>query len=355
MWKVLSTWFQRYFSDPEAVTMLVILIASYFALGYMGNVLAPIIASVIIAYILSAAVRCFERWHISRRLSVLLVFALFVSTVLLLCFWLLPLIWEELTSLFTTFPDMLVRGQKLLVDTQTRYPNIISVSKIQQFVSGWESYITSVGKFLLSFSLASIGGLVTVVVYLVLVPLMSFFFLKDTGKILNWLNKFLPRRRIFLQEVWEELNYKIGSYVKGKVLEMFIVAVVVTLVFALMGLQYAILLGILVGISMLIPYVGVVLVSIPIVIVALLQWGWTEHFFYLLLTYAIIITLEANVLVPMLFSETMDLHPIVIILAVLFFGGLWGFWGIFFAIPLVTLVHVLLKAWPRKDVEDISF
>lgn len=354
MWTVLSNWVKRYFSDPEAITMLAILIAGYFVLESMGYVLAPIITSVIIAYVLSAAVRHLERWHLVRWISVSVVFLLFLGMVFFLLFWLLPLIWDELTSLFATVPDTLNRGQNLLMDLQTKYPSIISVNKVKQFISGWEGYISSFGKFLLSFSLASINGLVTLVVYLILVPLMSFFFLKDSNKILAWLGKFLPRRRLFLQEVWGELNYKIGSYVKGKILEMFVVAVIVTLVFALMGLQYAILLGVLVGISMLIPYAGVTLVSIPIVVVALLQWGWSAHFFYLILIYSVVIALEANVLVPVLFSETMDLHPIVIILAVLFFGGLWGFWGIFFAIPLATLVHVLLKAWPRKDVEEID-
>jgi len=113
-----------------------------------------------------------------------------------------------------------------------------------------------------------------------------------------------------------------------------------------LDLEYAVLLGSLVGLSVIIPYVGAVAVTIPVVVIALLQWGVSAHFFYLLVAYAVIVVLDANVLVPWLFSEAMDLHPVVIILSVLIFGGIWGFWGIFFAIPLATVMDAVLRAWP---------
>jgi len=115
-------------------------------------------------------------------------------------------------------------------------------------------------------------------------------------------------------------------------------------------LQYAVLLGALVGLSVIIPYIGVAVVTIPVVIIALMQWGFSVHIIYLLAVYVLIIILDANVLVPLLFSEAMDLHPVVIILSVVIFGGIWGFWGVFFAIPLATLVDAVLRAWPIKEV-----
>ena len=81
------------------------------------------------------------------------------------------------------------------------------------------------------------------------------------------------------------------------------------------------------------------------------QWGWGTDFFYLLGVYAIIQALDGNVLVPLLFSEAVNLHPVAIILAVLAFGGVWGFWGVFFAIPLATLVKAVLYAWPTHDMD----
>jgi putative permease len=86
--------------------------------------------------------------------------------------------------------------------------------------------------------------------------------------------------------------------------------------------------------------------------VAFFQWGVSAHFLYLLLAYIIITIIDATILVPLLFSEQMKLHPVVIVLAVLVFGSLWGFWGIFFAIPLATLIDVLLREWPVKTEKE---
>ena len=103
----------------------------------------------------------------------------------------------------------------------------------------------------------------------------------------------------------------------------------------------------LVGVSVLVPYIGAAAVTIPVAIVAYFQWGWGTDFAIVLVVYGIIQALDGNVLVPLLFSEVVNLHPIAIIVSVLVFGGLWGFWGVFFAIPLATLVNAVLHAWPR--------
>lgn len=117
-----------------------------------------------------------------------------------------------------------------------------------------------------------------------------------------------------------------------------------------MNLNYAPLLAVLVGLSVIIPYVGAVLVTFPIIIIAYFQWGIGQEFFWTVGMYTLIQVLDGNVLVPLLFSEAVNLHPVAIIMAVLVFGGLWGFWGVFFAIPLATLVKALLSAWPRSPI-----
>jgi putative permease len=86
--------------------------------------------------------------------------------------------------------------------------------------------------------------------------------------------------------------------------------------------------------------------------VAWFQWGWSSDFIYLGITYLVIQAIDGNVLVPLLFSEVVNLHPVAIIVAILVFGGLWGFWGVFFAIPLGTLVKAVLTAWPRAQKRE---
>jgi putative permease len=173
-----------------------------------------------------------------------------------------------------------------------------------------------------------------------------FFFLKDKQLILSWIAGYLPQQRDLAGQVWAEMDQQIGNYVRGKFSEILIVGATTYIVFVLMGLTYAALLAALVGLSVIIPYIGAAVVTIPVAMIAFFQWGWGSEFAYLMLAYGIVQALDGNVVVPLLFSEAVNLHPVAIIVAVLVFGGLWGFWGVFFAIPLATLVKAVLHAWP---------
>jgi putative permease len=203
----------------------------------------------------------------------------------------------------------------------------------------------------LSWSLASVVGIITLLVYLILVPLLVFFFLKDRDLIVAWFMRYLPRHRRIAGDVWRDVDRQISNYVRGKFWEILIIWAVSYAAFQLLGLNYAMLLGLLVGLSVIVPYVGATVVTIPVLMVAWFQWGWVSEFAWLAAVYFTIQALDGNVLVPLLFSEVVNLHPVAIIISILVFGGLWGFWGVFFAIPLATLVKAILSAWPRQEPE----
>jgi len=183
---------------------------------------------------------------------------------------------------------------------------------------------------------------------------MLFFFLKDKHLILYWLSRFLPQDLELVHDVWAELNIKIASYVRGKFMEVAIIWVLTFIGFGLMGLNYAMLLSLLVGLSVIVPYVGATVVTIPVMLIAFFQFGTDSMFGYTMLIYAVIQFLDGNLLVPLLFSEVVNLHPVAIIVAVVFFGSLWGVWGVFFAIPLATLVQSVLNVWPSTQKQVTS-
>lgn len=159
----------------------------------------------------------------------------------------------------------------------------------------------------------------------------------------------MPRERELTARVWREVNRQIANYVRGKVWEILIVGSVTFVTFQILGLQYAELLATLVGLSVIIPYIGAAVVTVPVAVIAYFQFGWGSDFGWVIGSYAVIQALDGNMLVPLLFSEVVNLHPVAIIIAVLLFGGIWGFWGVFFAIPLATLVKAVLQAWPRRE------
>ncbi|MCP1483781.1 putative permease [Pseudomonas fluorescens] len=349
MFKVLRDWIQRYFSDEEAVVLAVLLFLAFTAVLTLGGMLAPVLAGMVLAYLMQGLVVTLERLRVPGGAAVGLVFALFMGVLMVFIVVVVPLLWHQLITLFNELPGMLAKWQSLLLLLPERYPHLVSDEQVLQAIEAARGEIGKFGQWALTFSLSSLPLLVNIMIYLVLVPILVFFFLKDRLMIGEWVRGYLPRERALITRVAQEMNRQVANYIRGKVIEIVICGGVTYIAFVALGLNYAALLALLVGVSVVVPYVGAVVVTVPVLLIALFQWGWSDQFIYLMAVYGIIQTLDGNVLVPLLFSEAVNLHPVAIICAVLLFGGLWGFWGVFFAIPLATLFKAVLDAWPRKE------
>ena len=349
MFKVLRDWIQRYFSDEEAVVLAVLLFLAFTAVLTLGGMLAPVLAGMVLAYLMQGLVTTLERLRLPGAVAVGLVFALFMGLLLVFIVVIVPLLWHQLVTLFNELPGMLAKWQSVLLLLPERYPHLVSDEQVLQAIEVVRGQIGKFGQWALTFSLSSLPLLVNIMIYLVLVPILVFFFLKDRQMIGRWVRGYLPRERALITRVAQEMNRQIANYIRGKVIEIFICGAATYVGFVALGLNYSALLALLVGVSVVVPYVGTVVVTVPVALIALFQWGWSDQFIYLMAVYGIIQTLDGNVLVPLLFSEAVNLHPVAIICAVLLFGGLWGFWGVFFAIPLATLFKAVLDAWPSKE------
>jgi len=340
-------WLRRQLEDPQVVALTLIVLVLAVSIWAFGQMLAPLLASLVIAYLLNNIAAELRARGLPHFAAVLVVFTLFLA-VLWLCFlWLVPLLTRQMGQLFQQIPFMIAEVQKALLQLPERYPALVSEQQIRDVFAGFNGELLRFGQGLLSFSLASLMTLITVLVYLVLVPILVFFLLKDKDLLMGWVAGFLPQDRHLTREVWHEVDRQIGNYVQGKLVEILIVGTVAWIAFSFLGLQYTVLLAALTGISVLIPYIGATVVTLPVALVAYFQFDLAADFYYMLIAYGIIQFLDGNVLVPVLFSEVVDLHPVAIIAAILFFGGLWGLWGVFFAIPLATVIQAILRAWPR--------
>lgn len=350
--KMIAHWFERHFSHPESTVLLILIVSAMLICATAGKILAPIVISFVLAHLMSNVVKKLQKLRCPHSLAVIVVFSLFLSLFLILLLWLLPFLWSQSVKLVTEIPIALGRSKAFIAQLQGEFPDYISAEQLDNIIIYLTNHITNFTKEILTFSLASVREIITLIVYLILVPLLVFFFLRDQKVIAKWFSGFLPEQRGVLVNIWHEMYGKLNSYIRGKIIEVVIAGLLTSLTFWLMGLNYAILLGSLFGLSVMIPYIGAFVVTIPIVATGLMQWGCNEHFFYLMLAYAAINIFDANVLVPILFSEVMNLHPLAIILAVLIFGNLFGFWGVFFAIPLAALTNVLIVLWPRIGESD---
>ncbi len=346
--QILIRWIRRLFPTPQAVALTVVLVVGFLAVLMLADMLMPVFAALVLAYLLEGPVKALERYRMPRLVAVIIVFTGFMTALLFTLIALLPLLYQQLAQLAQQLPAMVTEGLALLNRLPELYPEYISQAQIDELISAVRQQLINLGQTLVTYSYASVVNVIAIVVYVILVPLLVFFFLKDKERILAWFKQYLPRDIHLTAQVWHNVDIQIGNYIRGKVIEILIVFGASFLTFSLLGLNYALLLAVLVGLSVIIPYIGATVVTFPVLIVAYFQWGLSDPFWYVTIAYFVIQILDGMVLVPILFSEVVNLHPVAIIVAILFFGGLWGFWGVFFAIPLATLVEAVLSAWPRE-------
>jgi putative permease len=342
----IRSWFRRNLSDPQVVTLVLIILVLAGTIAFFGEMLLPLLAGVVIAYLLEGLVQRLERRGLPHLVAVLTVFVLLFAFMIFAAFGLLPSAFRQLGLLVSQAPKVIGAIQEQLALLPQRF-SLITEDQVNEIIGALSTDLVGFGQTLAAYSPAAVVTALTLGVYLLLVPILVFFFLKDKEKILAWFSNFLPADRPLVNQVWEEVDGQIGNYARGKMWEILIVGSITFAVFRLLGLQYALLLSVLTGFSVLIPYIGAIVVAIPVGIVAYLQWGITPDFWWVVASYGVIQFLDGNLLVPLLFSEAVNLHPVAIIAAVLVFGGLWGFWGVFFAIPLATVIKAILRAWPR--------
>lgn len=336
-------WLKGRLADTELMMLLASLLVIFLLLILLVPILAPVLLAIALAYVLDGVVELLVRCKTPRMLSIAIAGGGGLMLILFALLAVLPLLTEQVGRLVTQAPQYVQSIKEMLLELQANHAEWLNPGFLQKVIAAIALKLQEWGGDLLSFSIASIPGMITLLVYAVLVPVMVFFFLKDKDAIIEWTQQFLPRERSLLQRVWNELDIQIGNYIRGKFWEAFIVGVAMWLVFWWMGHEYALLLGVLTGISVWIPFVGAAVVTIPVILLSFFQWGWTDTMAYAVLAYGVVQAIDANVIVPWLFSEIVNLHPIAIIVAILLFGSLWGIVGVIIAIPMAALVKSVVS------------
>jgi putative permease len=354
MIQMLRDWFSHRFSDPQVMILWGMLLGGFLLVILLGEMLQPVFVGLIVAYLLEGIVSRLESFRVPRAMAVAISFALFMICFVSMIIGLLPLLSRQIAQLIQELPALITNGQKQLMQLPERYPELVSEDQVRQVIGFLKTELTRLGQNAVVFSVASVRNLITLLVYLVLVPLLVLFFLKDKDRIIAWFKKFLPRNMDLAAEVWQEVNDQVANFVRGKIWEIIIVWTVSYATFTLLELNFALLVSLFIGLSVLIPYIGATVMTIPVTLLAFFQWGIGPEFTYTVIAYGIIQLIDGNILVPLLLSGVVNLHPVAIIVAILVFGGMWGVWGLFLAIPLATLVHAVTKTWFSKKSEKTA-
>jgi putative permease len=309
---------------------------------FLGGALFPFFAAVVIAYLLDGMVRFMEQRRIPRTIAVLVVFGFFMAGLFALFLWLIPFIVKQLTAFAAEVPRIMQQMQKALAAFQEKYLSLTQIQYLDSLLPRITRQVeTSIGQFATQ-AFHYLPGLIGLIVYLILVPFLVLFFLLDKQSILAWLVNFMPQGRELLFQVLRDVDRQIGHYLRAKFWELLVITGATSVVFLWLEVRFAVLLGILAGLSVLVPYLGQAVVTVLVVILVFVQWGFTWGAAKPIVAYIILELIDGNIFAPLILGISVKVHPTAVIFSVLACGSIWGYWGVFFGVPIAIVVKSLL-------------
>ena len=334
------------FSNEETIIFSLVILLFFLVISFFGSIITPFMISIVVAYLLVGMQKKIQSYDVSANVALIITFSVFIITGAALLIWLVPLLYIQLQAFILDVPNLINNFLDFISGLPAKFPDLVSSEQIAIFFQAVSEEVSAIAQNIVKSSISGIQSAITFLLYIILFPILVYFFLFDRKNIIEGFIKIIPGKREMLTNIWAEMDIQLSNYVRGKTIEIFIVGIAAAIIFVSLGLKYSALLSVLVGLSVIIPFVGAFLVTIPIVIVGLLQFGLSTEFYLLIGLYLLLQALDGNLLVPIIFSETVKLHPVVIILAVFIFGSMFGFWGVFFSIPIATFIKAVWNAWP---------
>jgi predicted PurR-regulated permease PerM len=339
-------------SDSQKWLLLAFTTVSGWLLYKLAPILMPFAFSAALAYLGDPVVDKletlhFRSWRLTRTLAVVLVFSGIILLIAALLIIVIPALEYQISDFIDKLPAYLVWLNKSVIPVLQKYlGRTIHTLQIDQMVNLIRSYWVSGGlseNLLLS---VSHSGAVIIgwVMNIVLIPVISFYLLRDWDKLMVRIHNLFPRRSAALvRKLATEVDDVLGAFMRGQFYVMLVMGIVYSFGLWLTGLELALLIGMLAGLVSFVPYMGVISGIVISSIAALLQYQDVMHLMPVLIVFAIGHSLESMFLTPWLVGNKIGLHPVAVMFAVLAGGQLFGFLGVLLALPLASVIMVLLR------------
>lgn len=328
------------FKRPIIVAVGLFLLLWFFSL--LRGILIPFVLGFLLAYVLAPAVDKLESMKIPRTAAILLAYVFFLGLLALLIFYAIPPLIRDLNGLVELIPDYAHYIQETIGQMQDGFSRIPIPEGVKQVVN---ETVVRVEQFTLQFIHGFIESMIKIVEQsfnLFLTPIVSYYLLRDFHYLGGYVLKAVPvRYRDDLVLLGNEINQVLRNFIKGSLLLALIVGVLTTVGMYLIGMNFPVLIGVLVGVTNIIPYFGAIISAVPALLLALAKSKWLA--LYVLGLMILIQQIEGNILSPRILGDSVGLHPLVIIFALLAGGRLWGFVGLLLAVPLAAILKVFIK------------
>ncbi len=335
---------------------LTIAIISMALLYFLAPILLPFVSGALLAYLGDPIVDRLEKLKISRTLSVVIVFLVALLVILPIFFFLVPLLESQIKLLIAKMPGyidwVMVNLEPTLKDT---FGISIPALEIEQLKASFGDQFANAGGFFKSLvRTISHSGMVVAgwAANLFLIPVITFYLLRDWDHLVEYIYDLLPRSvKSTVSRLAKESDDVLGAFLRGQMLVMLALGTIYAIGLKLIGLEFALLIGMLAGILSFIPYMGLIVGIVVAGGAIMLQTHDPSNLLWVAAVFIVAQVIEGTVLTPLLVGDRIGLHPVAVIFSVLAGGQLFGFFGILLALPVFAVIAVIMRHF-HKSYKD---
>ncbi|MEQ8366117.1 MAG: AI-2E family transporter [Roseicyclus sp.] len=309
----------------------------------LGDVILPFLVGMAVAYFLDPVADRLQRVGLSRVAATVLISLFVLTVVVFAALIVVPVLIQQTTDLIEAAPALFEQLRNFLTE---RFPDLMDqTSPLRQSLASIGETIQARGAELLQSVLSSAAGVVNVLVFLVVVPVVAFYMLLDWDNMVARIDELLPRdHQPTVRKLASQIDQTLASFVRGQGTVCLILGTFYAVALMVVGLQFGLVVGLIAGLLTFIPYVGALVGGGLSVGLALFQF-WGE--WWLIVAVAAIFQVgqmvEGNILTPKLVGSSVGLHPVWLIFALSAFGTLFGFAGLLVAVPVAAAIGVLVR------------
>jgi putative permease len=312
----------------------------------VSDTLVPFVISFIFAYLLQPIIdKISQRFNFPRNLISSAIFALFISSFIIILLLLLPIIYDQISIFITKIPNYKNNfsiGLSYLVSRiDTIDPDIANKlsESLQNFVNSAFSVVVAAANNIWSYTLATINFFAIII----LVPVILYYFLRDWPKMIKSVESILPRKeKNKIGKIFSDINSLLSAYIRGQLNICLLLSAYYFIGLSLVGIDLALLLAIISGFLVIIPFIGAFISLFLMLVSCYFSYGASVEIVYILVLFVIAHIIEGYILTPQIIGDKIGLHPVWIIFSVFAAGSVFGFVGIVFAIPIAGVIKILL-------------
>ncbi len=311
------------------------------------SILTPFFVAALFAYLGNPLVTRLVRWRFPRLGAVVSVFLFMLFAVVIMLAFLIPLLEEQVMILFNKLPLMLTWLQTIALPWANAHWDMnlqLDVPTIKSAITDhWQEIGNWSGSFIKTLTHSG-TVLVVVVLNLVLIPVVTFYLLRDWPTLIQNIKDLFPRRILpVVSSLLSQSNEVVSAFFRGQLLVMLALGVIYSLGLSIIGVDLALLIGFVIALLSIVPYLGTIVGLFIAVIATLFQFHDITHLIYVAILFTVGHVLEGFVLTPWFIGDRIGLHPVAVIFAVLAGGQLFGFVGVLLALPVAAVIMVLLR------------